>query len=101
MKSPIWLKAYLSNASMFLPTIAFLLYARLGPGDADSRWSTAYVIGGGLAVLHAPWLLRANKRYAIPLGVDLYLLVGGALSVFSSNANSVWGKQLGAASVRS
>lgn len=99
MKSPTWSEVYLSNASKFLPAIVFLLYARLGPGDADSRWATAYAIGGGLAVLHAFWLFRTNRRYAIPLGVDLYLIVGGALLLFSSHANSVWGEKLGAASV--
>src|SRR5437868_2401492 len=98
MKSPSWLKAYLSYASMFVPAIAFLLYARFGPGG-DSRWGLAYAIGGVLAVLHALWLLRANRRYAIPLGVDLYLIVGGALSLAGSSANLVWGAELGAAAV--
>jgi hypothetical protein len=99
MKSPSWLNAYLSNAAMFVPAIAFLLYVRLGPGELDARWGTAYELGGGLAVLHALWLVRTRRRFAIPLGVDLYLIVGGALALWSTNANSVWGAQLGAASV--
>jgi hypothetical protein len=99
MTSPRWITAYLSHAVMFVPAIAFLLYVRLGPGTLDARWATAYELGGGLAVVHALWLVRTRQRLAIPLGVDLYLLIGGGLALATSDANRVWGAQLGAASL--
>lgn len=94
-----WISAYTSNAARFLPAIVFLLYARLGPGDGDARWGTAYEIGGALALLHIVWLVRGDQRSPIPLGVDLYLIIGGALSLALPSLNQVWGAELGAASV--
>ncbi|PMS38418.1 hypothetical protein B0G57_10222 [Trinickia symbiotica] len=94
-----WTRAYLRNAAMFLPAIVFLLYARLGPGEGGARWDTAYVIGGALAIGHAIWLLRGQVKHGIALGVDLYLVVGGVLSLISSDASRTWGEELGAASV--
>jgi len=97
MKS--YLDGYTSNAARFIPAIVFLLYARLGPGTADARWGTAYEIGGALAVLHAARLVHGNQRSAIALGVDLYLIIGGALALAWPSLNRGWGTQLGAAAV--
>ncbi|HET9623983.1 MAG TPA: hypothetical protein VFP84_21575 [Kofleriaceae bacterium] len=92
-----WLRGYLGNAATFLPAIAFMLYVRLGPGALDARWAAAYELGGALAIAHAIWLWRTRQRFAIALGIDLYLAIGGALAVASSSANTVWGAELGAA----
>jgi hypothetical protein len=93
------IQSYSGNVVRFIPAIVFLLWARLGPGEADARWGTAYEIGGAIAVVHAAWMLRANLRSAIPFGVDLYLIIGGALSLGWPRMNQVWGAELGAASV--
>ncbi|MBU9426029.1 permease [Burkholderia gladioli] len=90
---------YLMHASNFLPAIVFLFYGRFGPGTADLRWTTAFVIGGALAVFHGAWLLRRAQRNSIAIGVDLYLLIGGALALASPRGSELWGEQLGPAAM--
>jgi hypothetical protein len=94
-----WGKAYLSNVALFVPAIAFLLYARLAGGGADARWHTAYLVGGGLAVVHVMWLMSRETKHAIALGVDLYLIIGAALALASPTASTAWGVDGGAASL--
>jgi len=91
------MKSYLAHASLFAPAIVFLLYARLAPGDEGARWNAAYVIGGGLALIHGIWLLAKHRDHAIALGVDLYLLIGGVLALVVPEAIELWGAKLGAA----
>lgn len=92
-------RAYLSNASAFIPVIVFLLYGRFGPGEAGVRWDTAYVVSGILSIAHMPWLLKNRPGHWIAVAVDLYLMIGALLASVSTAALQVWGQELGAAPV--
>ncbi|MHC8372750.1 permease [Pseudomonas sp. MDT1-85] len=92
-------RAYLSNASAFIPVIVFLMWGRFGPGDAGVRWDTAYVVSGILSIGHMFWLFKSRPGHWIALGVDLYLLIGALLAAVSAAALQVWGQELGAAPV--
>ncbi|WP_394843534.1 hypothetical protein LZC95_41610 [Pendulispora brunnea] len=89
------MKSYFTHASFFAPAIVFLLYARLAAGDEG--WDTAYMFGGGLALVHGIWLLSKHRDHAIAMGVDLYLLIGGILALVYPQAILLWGAKLGAA----
>ncbi|WOL28630.1 hypothetical protein [Pseudomonas fragi] len=92
-------RAYLSNASAFIPVIVFLLYGRFGPGEAGVRWDTAYVLSGILSIAHLFWLFNYRPGHWIAMGVDLYLMIGALLASVSTAALQVWGQELGAAHV--
>ncbi len=92
-------RAYLSNASAFIPVIVFLLYGRFGPGEAGVRWDTAYVLSGILSIAHLFWLFNYRPGHWIAMGVDLYLMIGALLASVSTAAVQVWGQELGAAPV--
>ncbi|MEO8488648.1 permease [Pseudomonas sp.] len=92
-------RAYLSNASAFIPVIVFLMWGRFGPGEPGVRWDTAYVVSGILSIGHIFWLLKRRPGHWIALGVDLYLLIGALLAALSGAALQVWGQELGAAPV--
>ena len=92
-------RAYLSNASAFIPVIVFLLYGRFGPGEAGVRWETAYVLSGILSIAHLFWLFNYRPGHWIAMGVDLYLMIGALLATVSTAALQVWGQELGAAPV--
>lgn len=92
-------RAYLSNASAFIPVIVFLLYGRFGPGEAGVRWETAYVLSGILSIAHLFWLFNYRPGHWIAMGVDLYLMIGALLASVSTAALHVWGQELGAAPV--
>ena len=92
-------RAYLSNASAFIPVIVFLLYGRFGPGEAGVRWDTAYVLSGILSIAHLFWLFNYRPGHWIAMGVDLYLMIGALLATVSTAALQVWGQELGAAPV--
>lgn len=92
-------RAYLSNASAFIPVIVFLLYGRFGPGEAGVRWETAYLLSGILSIAHLFWLLNYRPGHWIAMGVDLYLMIGALLASVSTAALQVWGQELGAAPV--
>ena len=92
-------RAYLSNASAFIPVIVFLLYGRFGPGEAGVRWETAYVVSGILSIAHLFWLFNYRPGHWIAMGVDLYLMIGALLATVSTAALQVWGQELGAAPV--
>lgn len=92
-------RAYLSNASAFIPVIVFLLYGRFGPGEAGVRWETAYVVSGVISIAHMFWLFKYRPGHWIALSVDLYLMIGALLASVSTAALQVWGQELGAAPV--
>ena len=92
-------RAYLSNASAFIPVIVFLLYGRFGPGEAGVRWETAYLLSGILSIAHMGWLFNYRPGHWIALAVDLYLMIGALLASVSTAALHVWGLEVGAQAV--
>lgn len=54
---PDLILAYLRNAALFAPAIAFMLFMRALPGGGDAHWRHAALAGALLALPHNAWLV--------------------------------------------
>lgn len=96
---PELILAYLRNAALFAPAIAFMLFMRALPGGGDAHWRHAALAGALLALPHTAWLLRRRPLHGTALGLNAYLIVSAALPFVSADAARDWGAALGSAAM--
>lgn len=79
-----FLDSYLGGLLSYLPLIVFIWYGLWEGPPPPERWITAYKIAAPIAAIHLVIFLYIPKPLnRLMLGINLYLLLGGAMAWFA------------------